>query len=286
MKMSTVKRKTFSMVILSFMIGLFSAFPSIAAAGNLDNEPPAFTSMADVRRAEQAAAKAANHRSSEVAAAISAQGKSAKALDAAVKTGNQQAIATAREAHQAAEAAAQTAMAQMCGVTPDNIADMRGDDMGWGQIAQELGVNPNTIGLTHTQAGFSQNKPHMRAMTRRNTITGQSMMPDFHSGKSSGQQGVGLSHAAQSHDRSQMSDSMDDAHSSGSRSGHDKGMRGGDDSGSGSGEHGGSDGGSGGGSDGGGHGGSDGGSDGGSGGGGHGGSDGGSGGGSGGGGHR
>ena len=40
---------------------------------------------------------------------------------------------------------------RLTGLASENIQDMRDDGMGWGQIANELGVHPGTLGLGHTK---------------------------------------------------------------------------------------------------------------------------------------
>ena len=50
---------------------------------------------------------------------------------------------------------------------PADIAAMRGSGMEWGQIAQELGIHPGSLGLTHAKGVFSQHKSDMMPATSR-----------------------------------------------------------------------------------------------------------------------
>lgn len=98
-------------------------------------------------------------------------------LEAAQQSGDVDAI-------EAAEAALESALADAAGVSADEIADMREEGMGWGQIAHELGVHPSVLGLgnrfghTKTERNMAGNaygrgpKGEMAAATARNVKTG------------------------------------------------------------------------------------------------------------------
>lgn len=51
----------------------------------------------------------------------------------------------------AAQAALDAAVANVTGVSKDDIEGMRASGMGWGEIAHELGVHPSVLGLGHTK---------------------------------------------------------------------------------------------------------------------------------------
>ena len=100
-------------------------------------------------------------------------------LDAAQESGDEAAIAEAEKDLEAA-------LADAAGVHEADIADMREDGMGWGQIAHELGVHPGVLGLGHrygrtnTQRSQLGNafgrgpKGEMASATARNVRTGWS----------------------------------------------------------------------------------------------------------------
>ena len=166
------KSTVFSAVVI-LMAGVCILLPSVASAGRAGNNSPALATAADVSQAEQAAAQAASQPSPAVAAAIAAEASAAQALAAASNTGNQQAIAAAQASHQAAETSAQAMMAHFSGISPSTIGAMRGDNMNWGEICQNLGMNPSTIGLAHSQTAQHSQSPMMA--TGRGLVSEQSM---------------------------------------------------------------------------------------------------------------
>lgn len=52
---------------------------------------------------------------------------------------------------QAAETNYQNTLAEQTGLTETEIANMRNAGMGWGEIANELGIHPGTLGLGHSK---------------------------------------------------------------------------------------------------------------------------------------
>lgn len=175
------------------------AAPLTGFAADINNEAPTLMSTTDVARAEQLASKAAGQPAPEVIAAIQAEDKAHMALQAAIQSGNAQVIAASQNSHNASEAAAEAVMAAFSGVTPADIGAMRGSGMGWGQIAQELGIHPGSLGLTHAKGNSSQHQSDMMPATGRDIKGGRSMMHGVSPGNFSGSQGMGLDHAAQSY---------------------------------------------------------------------------------------
>ena len=171
------------------------ATPLTGFAADINNERPAFTNTAEVTRAEQLAVKRAGQPVPEVIAVIQSEKKAAMAMQAAIQSGNSQTIAAAKDAHQAAEAAADTVMAAFAGVTPADIAAMRSRGMGWAQIAQELGIHPGSLELPHVKGDFPQHKSEMMEATARDVKAGRSMMSGGHFNNFSGSQSMGLDHA-------------------------------------------------------------------------------------------
>ena len=62
---------------------------------------------------------------------------------------NEEAIQKALDAYEEAQAKADKALADAGAVTENDIADMRADGMGWGDICHELGLHPSILGLGH-----------------------------------------------------------------------------------------------------------------------------------------
>jgi hypothetical protein len=71
--------------------------------------------------------------------------------------------------------------------------------MGWAQIAQELGIHPGSLGLTHAKGNSSQHQSDMMPATSRDVKGGRSMMHGVSPGNISGSPGMGLDHAAQNY---------------------------------------------------------------------------------------
>jgi hypothetical protein len=68
----------------------------------------------------------------------------------------------AREELEAANDAAAEAAARAADTTPETVALMREDGMGWGEIAHELGVHPSVLGLGNQFAnGFTNREAKM-----------------------------------------------------------------------------------------------------------------------------
>jgi hypothetical protein len=97
---------------------------------------------------------------------------------------------------------AETALATESGVTVESIADMRGQGMGWGQIALSLGLHPSVLGAGHSKAGKEpphiamrgHNKSEMEEAAARGYQTGHSKGHDLE-GKAASGKGLGLAHA-------------------------------------------------------------------------------------------
>jgi hypothetical protein len=62
-------------------------------------------------------------------------------------------IEAAEEALEAAQEAIDGMVAEAVGARADEIAQMREDGLGWGQIAHELGLHPGSLGMGHYKAG-------------------------------------------------------------------------------------------------------------------------------------
>jgi len=91
------------------------------------------------------------------------------ALETAKTQGDMQAIQNAQQQHQAAREQMQQSLAMTAGVNPELVAEMQAAGMGWGQICQELGLNPGLMGLAHNQNQMqnqTRNQEHNRARSR------------------------------------------------------------------------------------------------------------------------
>lgn len=71
------------------------------------------------------------------------------------------------------EAAIDSRLAGISGVSVAEIGEMRASGMGWGEIAHEIGVHPSVLGLGHQKkARNSYTNQEMVEATKRNTKTG------------------------------------------------------------------------------------------------------------------
>ena len=185
-----------------FSVSHFDIAISYAEVMELENEEPAFTSIAQVQKAENLAALTAEQPDEE---AIDAKAKADQKKEAyeeaqqkldtlmADQNATQQQIEAARSAFKEAEKAYEEAqkiadekLAEFAGVPAEDITSMRRSGMGWGQIAHELGIHPGALGLGHTknkQYGYQKSKMkgknlgetgELEAITGRNLKTGWS----------------------------------------------------------------------------------------------------------------
>jgi hypothetical protein len=100
------------------------------------------------------------------------------ALETARAQNDVQAIQNARQQHQAAQEQMQQSLAITAGVNPGLVAEMQAVGMGWGQICQELGLNPGLMKLAHDQNqiqnrtrnqvhNMARNREHLEATSRQ-----------------------------------------------------------------------------------------------------------------------
>jgi outer membrane murein-binding lipoprotein Lpp len=89
----------------------------------------------------------------ELANAFERVKEAASAMEKAEARGDEQAIERARTHHRMAQQEMEQNLANLARVEPEDVAAMRGAGMGWGQIAQELGLHPGVLGLGHYQKG-------------------------------------------------------------------------------------------------------------------------------------
>ncbi len=167
------------LAILLFVIFQMSSVPIQAETqspeANVNQEVSTFSNPAQAAHAENLAAAAAKN-DPNVQAAFVALEAAEKALQDAEASHNENAIALAEAAYDAAKANFEAALAQAAGVALDEIADMRSDGLGWGQIAHALGLHPGLLGLGHTQALGLHPAPvgfdYTKGATERNMQTG------------------------------------------------------------------------------------------------------------------
>lgn len=182
------------------------------AAETARQEESHFSNAAQAQHAAALAAAAAAAPNQEVAAALDREAAAERALAEAAAQDNPQALEAARVKLAAAREEADRTMAENAGVTKEDIAGMREEGMGWGQIAHELGVQPGALGLGHAKAkkgpggeaggsgritgaegGFGD--PEISKATARNLETGWSKGHGVNAGNNSGSKSLGLDKA-------------------------------------------------------------------------------------------
>ena len=188
-------------IFFFFSVSHFDIAISYAEVMELENEEPAFTSIAQVQKAENLAALTAEEPDEEAIDAkteadqkkqayeeakqkldtLKLQNASPQEIDAA-----ELAVEEAKKAYDEAQESADEKLAEFAGVPAEDITSMRRSGMGWGQIAHELGIHPGALGLGHTknkQYGYQKSKMRgknlgetgeLEAITSRNLKTGWS----------------------------------------------------------------------------------------------------------------
>ena len=147
------------------IVGVLSDTPTCLAKTNTtltdSSEAPVFANPAQASRAEDLAAVAAEQANAEAEAAMEALEAATQNLYDARRSGDEDAYNEALQALQAAQNEVVEAMAGIAGVSVSDIAGMRGEGMGWGQIAHALGIHPGVLGLGHTKGGKNGQGAHL-----------------------------------------------------------------------------------------------------------------------------
>lgn len=172
-----------------------------------DNTEPTVSTLANPTQVAKAVA-VAEEAAGQAAAAVAAAEADLEAAEAKLagldNTAPPQAIAAAREAIDDAEAALEAAIAREAMVAQSDIAAMRADGMGWGEIAHELGIHPGVLGLGHTKQQQSTLTARTRTRTEdaaglTNRFTHRNIKSDPAAGSSNpakGSKALGLGHSS------------------------------------------------------------------------------------------
>ncbi|MDW7773492.1 MAG: hypothetical protein SCH71_11445 [Desulfobulbaceae bacterium] len=138
-----------------------------------ESAAPSFSNPAQAQHAANLAQAAASEPDGELESLQSDVAQAEKELSNAIASGAPETeIQSAEEKLTLAEEAYANEIAERTGVLTGEIAAMRTDGMGWGQIAHELGVHPGLLGLGHTER--EKNKERNRfANAEKNTETAE-----------------------------------------------------------------------------------------------------------------
>ncbi|MDH3327758.1 MAG: hypothetical protein OEM01_00815 [Desulfobulbaceae bacterium] len=112
---------------------------------------PSFTNPAQAQHAANLASAAASQPDEALETLQSAVEKAEKDLNALGEEAAEEDITAAEEKLAEAQEAYAAEISERTGVVTDEIEAMRNSGMGWGQIAQELGLHPGLLGLGHTK---------------------------------------------------------------------------------------------------------------------------------------
>ena len=181
-----------------------------------ETETPAYANPAQAAHAANLADEVARDTAEAADAVKEAEAKVASAKDALDNTDQADGAAKAKAEKDLDDAENELAKAnatldaevgKLAGVESGDIADMRADGMGWGEIAHELGVHPGTLGLGHNKAkgnkkgkGFSDPENEIAEATRRDVEHGWAKGHGQYASKSSsGKKGLGLSETGMAH---------------------------------------------------------------------------------------
>ena len=119
-----------------------------------EDEAPSYANPAQAQHAANLAEAAASSPDEETEEALSAVEEAEAALaEAEEQNATPGEIAAAREDLAKAQEAYDDLVAEKTGVLSQEVAGMRNAGMGWGEIAQELGVHPGLLGLGHSKKG-------------------------------------------------------------------------------------------------------------------------------------
>ena len=199
------------------LIGMSLLLPMTASAqqSGSDTHAPALASPADVNHLQNQAAVSVQQPDPETRAAVQAEMHAGQAVQTAQRKGDDQDLENARANHRAAEMHAEALVARTCGATPEQVAGMRSQGMGWGQIARNMGVHPGALGLGHDADTLPGNQAEMHQAAARSMETGSSAA---HGGPT-GSAGKGGTNAAMSRGQEQNHTRNNaPSHMSGSRS--------------------------------------------------------------------
>ena len=182
-----MKRRSLLQIVMIgfFSLVIFQMGPVLASAQTSD-EGPTFSNPAQAAHAENLAYAVAKNDPG-VQKAFDTLEDAETALAAAKASGDKTAIAAAQKAYDTALANAQSALAKAAGTATEDVAAMRAQGMGWGQIAHELGVHPGTLGLGHSKEISATDKDFKTGLAIGHSMTV--------SNESSGSKGSGNAYA-------------------------------------------------------------------------------------------
>lgn len=149
---------------------------------------PSFNNPAQAQHAANLASAAASQPDEALETLQAAVEQAEKDLNALGGEASEEEITAAEEKLAEAQEAYAAEISERTGVVTGEIEAMRNSGMGWGQIAQELGLHPGLLGLGHTkreknafgnhhaeeQGGINTETDELTEATERNTRSGWS----------------------------------------------------------------------------------------------------------------
>jgi len=179
------RKRTIEMLLLGLTAVAFSA-ATVIADEMTDNQESYYENPAQAAHASQLADEAALSDENVQQAFDDYQ----DALDALGEAPTDEDLAEV----QALEEAYQETLSAATGVIGDDIEAMRDSGMGWGDIANELGVHPSTLGLGHRKGRKDFSEQEFAEATARDTRNGLAKGHGLgvHTGVSSSHKGSGI----------------------------------------------------------------------------------------------
>jgi len=133
---------------------------------------PSFSNPAQAQHAANLASAAASQPDEALETLQSAVEQAEKDLNALGEEASEKDITAAEEKLAEAQEAYAAEISERTGVVTGEIEAMRNSGMGWGEIAQELGLHPGLLGLGHTKREKNTfGNPHTEEQGEINTET-------------------------------------------------------------------------------------------------------------------
>lgn len=184
--MRNVKKRCIIYFLLFSFLLAFQISPLHADENNM-NEPTDSGKITNIAQDQHAQnlAEAAAPNDPKVSSLNEYLSYAEKELNEAILSKDQERIESAQKAYDLAKANYEDAFAKEINATREEIASMRKQGMGWGQIAHKLGVHPGVLGLGHTKEQFRTRTQHQ--LREQNLTTSRSV-----SGKAGKSKGLGF----------------------------------------------------------------------------------------------
>ena len=156
-----MSKKYYAVVMLAVSMGMIASAATVSAAtqgrqpvsfaaADTDNIKPEFATSAEALRAANHAKEAVNSKSNLKQSLANVE-KAQATLNKAVNSKDRNAIKRATQALAKAEETYTSDLADITGVSTQDIRTIHDTGMDWGEVAHELGLHPDLIGFDHNR---------------------------------------------------------------------------------------------------------------------------------------